>query len=88
MIERAAGILPAGRRPRYGLHAFRHAAASLFIEEGWSPKRVQSVMGHSTIGVTFDTYGHLMPNGIDDAAALANDYLARQTGERALKAVS
>ena len=45
----------------YGLHAFRHAAASLFIAEGFSPKRVQALMGHSTIQVTFDTYGHLFP---------------------------
>ena len=43
----------------YGLHALRHAAASLFIQEGFSPKRVQTLMGHSTIQVTFDTYGHL-----------------------------
>lgn len=43
----------------YGLHAFRHAAASLFIQEGWSPKRVQELMGHSSIQVTFNTYGHL-----------------------------
>jgi len=45
----------------YGLHALRHAAASLFIQEGFSPKRVQSLMGHSSIQVTFDTYGHLFP---------------------------
>jgi integrase len=43
----------------YGLHALRHAAASLFIEEGFSPKRVQALMGHSSIQVTFDVYGHL-----------------------------
>jgi integrase len=45
----------------YGLHAFRHAAASLFIQEGFSPKRVQTLMGHSSIQVTFDIYGHLFP---------------------------
>lgn len=45
----------------YGLHAFRHAAASLFIQEGFSPKRVQALMGHSSIQVTFDIYGHLFP---------------------------
>jgi integrase len=45
----------------YGLHAFRHAAASLFIAEGFSPKRVQALIGHSSIQVTFDVYGHLFP---------------------------
>jgi integrase len=43
------------------LHALRHAAASLFIEQGFTPKRVQALMGHSSIQVTFDTYGHLFP---------------------------
>ena len=46
-------------RPRYGLHAFRHAAASLWIDQQVNPKRVQKWMGHSNIQVTFDTYGHL-----------------------------
>ena len=38
----------------------RHAAASLFIAyRGWTPKRVETVMGHSSISMTFDLYGHL-----------------------------
>jgi hypothetical protein len=34
------------------------------------------------IAMTFDTYGHLMPGGFDEAAAATNAYLARLTGER------
>jgi integrase len=49
--------------PHYKFHALRHAAASLFIELGWQPKRVQAVMGHSSITMTFDRYGHLFPQG-------------------------
>jgi len=45
---------------RYNFHMLRHAAASLFIRYlGWSPKRLQTVMGHSSINMTFDLYGHL-----------------------------
>jgi hypothetical protein len=34
--------------PRYGFHSLRQAAASLFIAYlGWTPKRVQTVLGHS-----------------------------------------
>lgn len=66
----AAGIKGEGRGPKYGMHSFRHAAASLLIDLGLSPKRIQSVMGHSTIGVTFDVYGHLFPSPDDDAAAM------------------
>jgi integrase len=58
------------RHPKYGLHSFRHAAASLFIEQGFGPKRVQSLMGHSTIQMTFDVYGHLWPAAADDQAAM------------------
>jgi integrase len=45
--------------PRYGFHSLRHAAASLFIRYlGWQPKRVQTVLGHSSITMMFDLYGH------------------------------
>ena len=54
---------------RYGLHALRHAAASLFIEQNWTPKKVQGIMGHSSIQVTYDTYGKLFRD--DDAAQAA-----------------
>jgi integrase len=30
---------------RYNFHALRHAAASLFIEQKLSPKRVRTIMG-------------------------------------------
>lgn len=68
-LQRIAGIAE-GKYPKYGMHALRHAAASLFIEQGFSPKRVQALMGHSTIQMTFDTYGHLFPAPEDDQAAM------------------
>ncbi|CAA7620419.1 Integrase family protein [Candidatus Terasakiella magnetica] len=55
----------------YTFHALRHTAASLFIEQGWSPKKVQAVMGHSSITVTYDIYGHLFPSPDEDAEAMA-----------------
>ena len=69
-LQVAAGITSDRLHPKYGLHAFRHTAASLFIEQGFSPKRVQALMGHSSIQMTFDTYGHLFPSKDDDAAAM------------------
>lgn len=69
-LQFAAAMTADKLHPKYGLHAFRHAAASLFIEQGFSPKRVQTLMGHSTIQVTFDTYGHLFPSERDDQAAM------------------
>jgi integrase len=53
----------------FEFHSLRHAAASLFIETlGWSPKRIQAVMGHSSITMTFDRYGHLFDSTDDQAA--------------------
>lgn len=55
----------------YSLHDFRHAAASLWIERRVPPKRVQTWMGHHSIQVTFDTYGHLFAALDDDSAVMA-----------------
>lgn len=56
---------------RCTFHALRDAAASIFIEQGWTPKKVQVVIWHASIQVTFDTYGHLWKNSEDDAQAMA-----------------
>jgi integrase len=57
---------------RYGFHMLRHAAASLFIQYlRWTPKRLQAVMGHSSINMTFDLYGHLFENLEADRADMA-----------------
>jgi integrase len=56
---------------KYGFHALRHTAASLFIAHlGWTPKRVQTVMGHSSITMTFDRYGHLFEDHEGDREAM------------------
>jgi integrase len=44
---------------KYGMHALRHFCASVWIEADFSPKRVQTMMGHASIQLTFDTYGYL-----------------------------
>lgn len=57
--------------PLYTLHEFRHAAASLWIEQRVNPKRVQRWMGHSSIQTTFDVYGHLFDQADKDGAVAA-----------------
>ncbi len=69
-LQIVCGIVRDDGKPKYGIHALRHAAASLFIEQGLTPKRVQVIMGHSSIQMTFDTYGHLFPSPDDDQAAM------------------
>jgi len=41
-------------------HDLRHTYASLLIDQGEHPKYIQTQMGHSSINVTMDTYGHVM----------------------------
>ena len=56
---------------RHGIHKLRHVAASLFIAHlGWTPKRLQEVMGHSSIVMTFDLYGHLLEDRTGDQDAM------------------
>jgi len=57
---------------KYNFHQLRHAAASLLIETGLPPKRIQQIMGHSTISMTFDRYGHLF-----DDQSLIQDAMSR-----------
>ena len=73
----AAGVVTKGGKAKYtGLHALRHFYASWCINRkedgglGLPLKVVQHRLGHSTIQMTADTYGHLFPSG-DDGAELA-----------------
>ena len=71
-----AGVTTADGRPKYGLHAFRHFYASWCINRRADgglelpAKVVQERLGHSSIMMTMDVYGHLFPRG-DDSEELA-----------------
>ena len=59
--------------------SLRHAAASLFIEQGWNPKRIQTIPGHASISMTLDVFGHLFECVGEDVALfekLESDLLA------------
>ena len=61
-----------GTRPglrRITLHECRHTCASL-IAAGVNTKALSTYMGHASIGITFDRYGHLMPGNEEEAAGL------------------
>ena len=71
-----AGVTTGDGRPKYGLHAFRHFYASWCINRRADgglelpAKVVQERLGHSSIMMTMDVYGHLFPRG-DDSEELA-----------------
>ena len=55
------------------------------IAAGVNPKALQTFMGHSSITVTLDRYGHLFPGSEGEAAVLLDAYLA-ESHERARSA--
>jgi len=76
---RRAGLLDAEGKPKYsGLHALRHFYASWCINpidrggQGLPPKVVQERLGHSSIVMTMNTYGHLFPDERDAEKRLAD----------------
>jgi len=52
-------LAPALVVPGIGLHTLRHTFASLLISHGESIKYVSRQLGHASIQITADTYGHL-----------------------------
>ncbi len=63
---------PYYRRARYHFHALRHVAATLMIAGGATPKVVQTIMGHSSIQMTYNVYGHLFEDDQAPAQAVAS----------------
>ncbi len=59
---------------RFNWHALRHFAVSCWIEAGLQPKTVQTFVGHATLQMTMDTYGHMFPS---DDHAKAMDAIAK-----------
>jgi integrase len=68
---RDAGLTP------IGLHESRHTYASLMIAAGVNAKALSEFLGHSSITITLDRYGHLMPGAGEEAAGLLNALLVR-----------
>jgi len=67
--------------PILRFHDLRHTYASLMLKQGIHPKIVSERLGHSSIGITLDTYSHVMP-GLQEAAALRFEEGLQQTAEQ------
>jgi integrase len=54
------------------LHDLRHACATFLLASGASPRTVMQILGHSQIGLTMNTYTHVLPelerDALDEAA--------------------
>lgn len=66
LLKRAG--LPAATR----FHDLRHTCATMLLKMGQHPKYVQELLGHASIGITLDTYSHVI-EGMGDGLADAMD---------------
>jgi integrase len=70
VAAKAAGVADVG------VHTLRHSAAVAWLESGVHIKAVADLLGHSSIAITGDVYGHTS----DDTARAAVDGLAGRLG--------
>jgi integrase len=70
----------AGLEP-IGLHECRHTFASLMIAAGVNAKALSTFLGHASVTITLDRYGHLFPGSEKEAAGLLDSYLERSIRE-------
>jgi integrase len=50
-------------------HDLRHTCTTLLLTRGVHPKIVSEMLGHSSIAITLDTYGHVIPGIISGVLA-------------------
>ena len=60
--------------PHVRFHDLRHGHATLMLMQGVHPKIVSERLGHSSVGITLDTYSHVLP-GMQAEAVEAFDAL-------------
>lgn len=68
-------LVNAGIEREVRIHDLRHTAVALAIRAGAHPKAIQSRMGHASITITLDRYGHLYEDMDDQIAERLDDMI-------------
>ncbi|MET4323596.1 tyrosine-type recombinase/integrase [Bradyrhizobium sp. RT5a] len=61
-LHAADPVTHAAAPQRFKWHSLRHFAVSCWIGQRLPPKTVQTFVGHATLQMTMDTYGHMFPS--------------------------
>jgi integrase len=61
--------------PQRRFHDLRHSCATLLLVQGVSPRVVMEVLGHSDVGMTLNTYSHVVPQLRREAADRMDEIL-------------
>ncbi|WP_145038641.1 tyrosine-type recombinase/integrase [Paenibacillus sp. Y412MC10] len=70
------------KAPKITFHDLRHTHVSMLIKQGVHMKVISERLGHSSISVTMDIYGHLLPNMQEQAAELIDQLNTKLSGTK------
>jgi len=62
-------FIMSAKLPRIRFHDLRHSHATHLLASGVHPKIASERLGHATVGLTLDTYSHVIPGMQEDAVA-------------------
>jgi len=79
LLRQFHSVLARAGLPAVRFHDLRHTSATLLLNEGVHPKLVQARLGHSQIGLTMDTYSHVLP-AVDGAVATVIERIIESGG--------
>ena len=77
-----ARLIRANNLPHVRFHDLRHAHATLMLLQGVHPKIVSERLGHASIGITLDTYSHVLPSMQSEAAAAFDAIFPAESGQQ------
>ena len=75
VTHRLHKLLKRADLPQMRFHDLRHACASLLLVQGVHPRVVMETLGHSQIGLTMNTYTHVVPELGREAASGMQEFL-------------
>jgi integrase len=74
--QRSLGrLLKRAGLPQITFHDFRHTYASVLFQKNVHPKIVSDTLGHASVGITLDTYSHMLPGMGGEAADAIGEVL-------------
>jgi integrase len=71
--------------PRLRFHDLRHSAATLLLAQGVHPRYIMDLLGHSSISLTMNTYGHVLQEMRRETARQTDEVFKRLAVSLAVK---
>jgi len=70
-------LLAKGKVKRRRFHDLRHSCATFLLAKNIPARTVMDILGHSNISLTMNTYSHVMPEMLRDAADAMNEFISQ-----------